>query len=180
MAGSHHLLRLGTTIRFESLEFMSLSIEYDMVLLPPVPLECPSSRRRSSCRKRKRWSNRNHAPQGTPCAKSALGLMTTLSPSHGTWPASTFHPECHQPHLCQHSWHHLLQSGSHHSPTKLSKGRQLHQHSHPRVRRSRMHHGETWGMEENHLCSTPSPSNRVLTLAMTLRCTSACCSPSGV
>jgi hypothetical protein len=37
MAGFHHYLRLGTVIRFGSLEFMSLEIEYDMVLLPLVP-----------------------------------------------------------------------------------------------------------------------------------------------
>jgi hypothetical protein len=38
MAGFHHPLRLGTVIRFGSLEFMSLEIEYSMVLLPLVPL----------------------------------------------------------------------------------------------------------------------------------------------
>jgi hypothetical protein len=38
MAGFHHPLRLDTVIRFGSLEFMSLRIEYDMVLLPPSPL----------------------------------------------------------------------------------------------------------------------------------------------
>jgi hypothetical protein len=32
MAGSDHPLRLGTTNRFGSLEFMSLGIEYNMVL----------------------------------------------------------------------------------------------------------------------------------------------------
>jgi hypothetical protein len=37
MASFHHPLRLGTVIRFRSLEFMSLGIEYDMVLLLPVP-----------------------------------------------------------------------------------------------------------------------------------------------
>jgi hypothetical protein len=71
MAGSHHPLRLGTTIRFESLEFMSLGIEYDMVLLPPVPLERPSSRRHYSRRRRQRRSNRDRAPQGTPCVGDA-------------------------------------------------------------------------------------------------------------
>jgi hypothetical protein len=34
MAGFHHPLRLSTMIRFGSLEFMSLEIEYNMVLLP--------------------------------------------------------------------------------------------------------------------------------------------------
>jgi hypothetical protein len=37
MAGFHHPLRLGTVIGFGSLEFMSLRIKYDMVLLPRVP-----------------------------------------------------------------------------------------------------------------------------------------------
>jgi hypothetical protein len=50
MAIFHHPLRLGTVTRFGSLEFMSLQIEYDMVLLPPVPLErlsiCPRPSRR--------------------------------------------------------------------------------------------------------------------------------------
>jgi hypothetical protein len=31
MAGFHHPLRLGTMIRFGSLEFMSLGIKYDMI-----------------------------------------------------------------------------------------------------------------------------------------------------
>jgi hypothetical protein len=54
-------------IMFGSLEFMSLDIEYDMVLLAPVPLERPSTRRRPSHRKRQRRNNRNHATHGTPC-----------------------------------------------------------------------------------------------------------------
>jgi hypothetical protein len=57
-------------IRFGSLEFMSLGIEYDMVLLPPGPLvdtrertgvrPCPSRRRRQ------RRSNRKRATRSTP------------------------------------------------------------------------------------------------------------------
>jgi hypothetical protein len=40
-------LRLGTVIWFESLEFMSLGYDYDMVLLPP---RAPSDSDSSSCR----------------------------------------------------------------------------------------------------------------------------------
>jgi hypothetical protein len=46
---------------------MSLGIEYDMVLLPPVPLEHPSTRRRPCRRRRQRQNNRNLATHGTPC-----------------------------------------------------------------------------------------------------------------
>jgi hypothetical protein len=52
MVGFHHPLRLGTVIKLESLEFMSLGIEYDMILLSLVPLEHPSTRRRPSRRTR--------------------------------------------------------------------------------------------------------------------------------
>jgi hypothetical protein len=45
---------------------MSLGIEYNMVLLPPVPLERPSTRRRPSRRRRQRWNNHNRATHGTP------------------------------------------------------------------------------------------------------------------
>ena len=38
MVSFQHPLRLGTVIRFGSLEFLSLDIEYDMVFLPPGPL----------------------------------------------------------------------------------------------------------------------------------------------
>jgi hypothetical protein len=57
MASFHHPLRLGTVIRFGSLEFMSLGIEYDMILLSPVPLERPSTNHRPSRRRRKRRGN---------------------------------------------------------------------------------------------------------------------------
>jgi hypothetical protein len=63
MAGFHHPLRLGTVIKFGNLEFMSLSIEYDMGLLPPVPLERP--RRRPSRRRRQRWNYRDRATHDT-------------------------------------------------------------------------------------------------------------------
>src|SRR5688572_23324776 len=74
MAGFHHPLRLGTVIRFRSLKFMSLDIEYDMILLSPVPLGCPSSHRRPSHRRRQRWSNRDRATHGTPCIRGASGM----------------------------------------------------------------------------------------------------------
>jgi hypothetical protein len=58
-------------IRFGSLEFMSLGIEYDMVLLPPIPLERPSTRRRPSHYRRQRRNNHNHATHGAPCPGEA-------------------------------------------------------------------------------------------------------------
>jgi hypothetical protein len=70
MASFHHPLSLGTVIRFGSLEFMSLGIEYDMVLLPPAPLEHPSARSRP-CRRRQRQNNRNRVAHGTPCLGEA-------------------------------------------------------------------------------------------------------------
>jgi hypothetical protein len=74
MAGFHHPLGLGTVIRFESLEFMSLSIEYDMILLSPVSLERPSTRRRPSRRRRQRRGNRDRATHDTPCPGGAPGV----------------------------------------------------------------------------------------------------------
>jgi hypothetical protein len=78
MAGFHHPLRLGTVIWFGSLEFMSLGIEYDMVLLPPGPMadtqERPSVCSRPSRRRRQRRSNCNCATHGTRCPDEALGL----------------------------------------------------------------------------------------------------------
>jgi hypothetical protein len=67
MASFHHPLRLGTVIKFGSLEFMSLGIEYDMVLLPLVPLKRLSTRRCPSRRRRQRWNDINYATHGTPC-----------------------------------------------------------------------------------------------------------------
>jgi hypothetical protein len=69
MASFQHPLRLDMVIRFGSLEFMSLGIEYDKVLLPPGPLAdtqgqpdvCP----RSSRRRRRRRSNRNRTTCST-------------------------------------------------------------------------------------------------------------------
>jgi hypothetical protein len=61
------------TIRFGSLEFISLGIEYDMILLPPVPLERLSSRKHPSRRRRQRGSNRDRAPPGTLCAGGTAG-----------------------------------------------------------------------------------------------------------
>jgi hypothetical protein len=46
---------------------MSLGIEYDMVLLPSVPLERPSTRHRPSRHRRQRRNNHNRATHGTPC-----------------------------------------------------------------------------------------------------------------
>jgi hypothetical protein len=61
-------------IRFGSLEFMSLGIEYDMVLLSHVPLERPSTRRRPSRRRRQRRNNRNCATHGTLCPGETLAM----------------------------------------------------------------------------------------------------------
>jgi hypothetical protein len=82
MAGFHHPLTLVTVIRFGSLEFMSLGIEYDMVLLPPGPLantqERLSVHPRLSRRRRQRRSNHNCVTRGTPCADEALGLADDI------------------------------------------------------------------------------------------------------
>jgi hypothetical protein len=76
MAGFHHPLRLGMVIKFGSLEFMSLGIKYDMVLLPPGPLadtqEHPDVCPRPSCRRSHRRSNRT--THGTSCLDEAPGL----------------------------------------------------------------------------------------------------------
>ena len=74
MASFHHPLRLRIVIRFGSLEFMSLGIEYYMAFLLPVPLERPSTRRRTSRRRGQRWNNHNHATHGTPCPGETLGM----------------------------------------------------------------------------------------------------------
>jgi hypothetical protein len=74
MVGFHHPLRLRTVIKFGSLEFMSLGIEYDMVLLPPVPLERPSTHRRPSHHRRQRRGNRDHSTPSTPCPGGAHGM----------------------------------------------------------------------------------------------------------
>jgi hypothetical protein len=50
---------------------MSLGIEYDMILLSPIPLERPRSRCRPSHCRRKRRSNHDSATQGTPCTRGA-------------------------------------------------------------------------------------------------------------
>jgi hypothetical protein len=42
MTGFHHPLRLGMVIRFGTLEFMSLGIKYDMILLPPILSSAPA------------------------------------------------------------------------------------------------------------------------------------------
>jgi hypothetical protein len=53
---------------------MSLGIEYDMILLPLVLLEHPSSLRCPSSRRRQRQNNCDHAAHGTPCTGGALGM----------------------------------------------------------------------------------------------------------
>jgi hypothetical protein len=71
MVGFHHPLRLGTVIRFGSLELMSVGIEYDMVLLPPGPRAntqgqpdvCP----RHPHHRKQRWSNHNRTNRGVLC-----------------------------------------------------------------------------------------------------------------
>jgi hypothetical protein len=60
-------------IMFGSLEFMFLGIKYDMVLLPPAPLEDRGSRHRPSRRRRQRWSSHNRAPWDTLCVEDAAG-----------------------------------------------------------------------------------------------------------
>jgi hypothetical protein len=58
-------------IRFGSLEFMSLNIEYDMILLPPVPLDLPSTGHRPSHRRSQRWGNFVCSTHGTLCPGGA-------------------------------------------------------------------------------------------------------------
>jgi hypothetical protein len=53
---------------------MSLDIEYDMILIPPVPIEHPISRSHPSCHRRQRWSNHDRATQGTPFTRGAFGM----------------------------------------------------------------------------------------------------------
>jgi hypothetical protein len=78
MAAFHHLLRLDTVIRFGSLEFMSLGIEYGMVFLLPGPLadtqEQPDVRPRPSRHRRRRQSNCNRATTSAPCPDEVPGL----------------------------------------------------------------------------------------------------------
>jgi hypothetical protein len=74
MASFQHPLRLRTVIRFGSLEFMSLGIEYDMVLLPSIPLERPSTRRCPSCHRRQKWNSRNRATHDTSCPGESPGM----------------------------------------------------------------------------------------------------------
>jgi hypothetical protein len=78
MASFHHPLRLGTVIRFGSLKFMSLGIKYDMVLLPPVPLERSSTRHRPSYRRRQRQNNHNHATHGTLFPDDTLRMVNGI------------------------------------------------------------------------------------------------------
>jgi hypothetical protein len=82
MVGFHHPLRLGKVIRFGSLEFMSLRIEYDMVLLPPGPLtntqEHPCARSNPSRRRRHKRSNHSRATGGTPCPGRAPRLTNDI------------------------------------------------------------------------------------------------------
>jgi hypothetical protein len=78
MANLQHPLRLGMVIWFGSLEYMSLVIEYDMVLLPPKHLadaqEQPNFCPRPLCRRRQRRNNRNRNAGSTPCPFNAPGL----------------------------------------------------------------------------------------------------------
>jgi hypothetical protein len=53
---------------------MSLGIKYDMILLPPVSLERPSSRRHPSCRRTKRRSNHDRATQATSCTRGSTAM----------------------------------------------------------------------------------------------------------
>jgi hypothetical protein len=144
MAGFHHPLRLGMMIRVGSLEFMSLGIEYDMILLPPVPLERPSSRRRPSCCRRQRQRNRDRAPQGTPCAGGVAGTDDSIESlsrdlasvnislrAPPTTPAPIFLAP--PPPTWETSF-----------PTVSSEGCQLHRPSHLWVERSRTLPRETW------------------------------------
>jgi hypothetical protein len=123
---------------------MSLGIEYDMILLPLVPLECSSSRCHLSRRRRQRQNNRDRAAHGTPCTGGAPGMadgIDSLSKNLANVniaprvppvvPAPTF-PASPPP-----MWETPV-------PTLLSERCQLQWPSHSSVRRSRKLLGETW------------------------------------
>jgi hypothetical protein len=176
MAGSHHHSGLGQRSGSGVLSscLLASSMTWYSYCLPLLRIKAPVA---SLHIIRGKDGATAIVPHGALCEQNMPpGMMTVLSLSQGTWSVSTFHVEC----LCQHSWHRLLQQGGHHSPMMSSKGRQQHLPSHPRVGRSQMLPGETWEeTKENCLCSTPSPSNHVLTPATTIRCTSGCRSPPG-
>jgi hypothetical protein len=69
-------------IWFGSLEYMSLDIEYDMVLLPPKHLadaqEQPNFRPRPLCYRRQRRNNRNRTAGSAPCPFNAPGLTNDI------------------------------------------------------------------------------------------------------
>jgi hypothetical protein len=82
---------------------MSLGIEYDMILLSPIPLERPSTHHRPSRRRRQRRGNHDRATHGTPCPggapRMAAGIEslsrdlanTSIAPgAPPTAPTSTF------------------------------------------------------------------------------------------
>jgi hypothetical protein len=58
---------------------MSLGIEYDMILLPLVPLERPSTRRHPSRHRRQRWGNRDRATHGVDSLSRDLA-NTNIAP----------------------------------------------------------------------------------------------------
>jgi hypothetical protein len=78
MVNLQHPLRLCTVIWFGSLEFMSLSIEYDMVLLPPRHMvdaqEQPDFRPLPPRRTRWRRNNHNRTAGNATCPVDTLGL----------------------------------------------------------------------------------------------------------
>lgn len=82
MARFHHTMRLGTVIRFRSLEFMWLRSYYDMVLLPPSTLtdtqDRPGSCSHPSRCRRHRRSNHNRATGGTPRPGGAPRLTNDI------------------------------------------------------------------------------------------------------
>jgi hypothetical protein len=124
---------------------MSLGIEYDMILLPPVPLELPSSRRRPSRRRRQRRSNRDRATHGTPGTGGAFGMADGIDSLSRDLASVNIAPRA--PPAAPAPTHLAPPPPVWETPvphaTPLSKWYQLHQSSHLRVGRNRSLLGET-------------------------------------
>jgi hypothetical protein len=153
---------------------MSLGIEYDMVLLPPVPLERPSTRPHPSHCRRQRQNNRNRATRGASCPSEAPRLtddanslsrdLSNISVTPGEPPIAPT-PSMSTLRVP------LLRHGKCQLPTPLGRMCQPHQTSHSWVRRSHSPLGKTCqGLGENCQCSTPSPSSQASTSAPSPDC----------
>jgi hypothetical protein len=181
MASFQHLLRLGTVIKFGSLEFMSLGIEYDMILsrLSLSSAQAPVAALLIA-------GGRDGATGIVPLMAlhalvAPLGRLMAQTPSRGTYPTLALHPERHQRHLHRLFWHHLLRCEKRQFPTPLSERYQPHWSSHPRVGRSRSLLGETWrGSGENRPWSSPSPTSQASTPTPSQGCMSGFLFPRGL